>query len=197
MKKAAAAPILIIILFFSLGQDFFTTEENQPTDVFLKKSGLWEGEFANLVNQDNGVIQKGKIRMQMEVDSQGIIKQRIAIIRPDGTATDYSGYSTMKVEGNRLEWIGSMTMDENTGNPIENHVFDGYVGWNQIYAVETYEEIFPDGRREKRRNNLHYIILSQNKVLWLADVHLNGKLLVFANTLLVLQEEKNNDKDNT
>ncbi len=54
----------------------------------------------------------------------------------------------MNIEGNRLKWTGSITSDENTGNPIENHVFEGYVGWNQIYAVEEYEEIFPDGRRE-------------------------------------------------
>lgn len=193
MRKRNTASFLFLIIFLPLGQNISFSTENQPTDVFLKKSGIWEGDFANFVNQDNGVIQKGKIRMKMEVNSQGIIKQSIAIFRPDGTSTDYQGYSTMKVEGNRLKWVGSMIKDENTGNPIENHSFEGYVGWNQIYAVETYEEIFSDNRREKRKNNTHYIILSQDKLLWLADVYVEGKLLVFANTLLVLQKEQNHE----
>ncbi len=193
MSKRNLAPFLFLIIFLSLGQNIPASDEYRPTDEFLKKSGIWEGDFANFVNQDNGMIQKGKIRMKMEVDNQGIIKQSIAIIRPDGSPADYQGYSTMKVEGNRLKWVGPMTKDENTGNTIENHSFDGYVGWNQIYAVETYEEIFSDSRREKRKNNIHYIILSQDKLLWLADVHVKGKLLVFANTLLELQKEKNHE----
>ena len=188
MKRVCKVVLFIIIIFASAGQDFASEAEKQPIDVFLKQSGVWSGEFVNFVNQENGVIQRGKIRMKMTVDSAGVIQQSIAIIRPDGTATDYQGYSTIMVEGNRLTWVGAMDKDENTGNPIENHNFDGSVGWNQIYCVETDEEVFPDGRREKRKKNLHYIILGDGKLLWLADVHLNGKLLVFANTVLELQK---------
>jgi len=188
MGKLIKVFLLVVFIFVSAGEEFSSEEGKQPTDVFLRESGVWSGEFVNFVNQKDGVIQKGRIRMKMVVDSHGAIQQSLAIIRPDGTATDYQGYATMKVEGNRLKWEGEITKDENTGNPIENHNFDGYIGWNQIYCLETYEEVFPDGRREKRRNNIHYIILSDGKLLYLADVHLDGKLLVFANTVLALEK---------
>jgi len=186
--KISKVLLLVIVIFLLLGQNFSSEEGKQPTDGFLKKSGVWSGEFVNFVNQEDGMIQKGRIRMKMIVDSSGVIQQSISIIRPDGTATDYQGYSTMKVEGNRLTWVGSITKDENTGNPIESHSFNGYIGWNQIYCVETYEEVFPDGRRERRKNNIHYIVLDNGRLLWLADIHLDGKLLVFANTVLELQK---------
>lgn len=188
MGKISKVLLLPVAIFLSLGQNFSSDERKQPTDVFFKKSGIWSGEFTNFVNQEDGLIQRGRIRMKMVVDNSGIIQQSIAIIKPDGTATDYQGYSTLKVEGNRLTWVGSITKDENTGNPIENHSFNGYIGWNQVYCVERYEEIFPDGRREKRKNNIHYIVLDDGKLLWLADIHLDGKLLVFANTVLELQK---------
>jgi hypothetical protein len=188
MGKISKVLLLVIALLVSVGHNFSSEEETQPIDIFLKKSGVWSGEFVNFVNQKDGVIQRGRIRMRIIVDSSGVIQQSIAIIRPDGTATDYQGYSTMKVEGKRLKWEGSITEDENTGNPIENHSFNGHIGWNQIYCVETYEELFPDGRREKRQNNVHYVVLDDGRMIWLADVRVDGKLLVFANTVLVLQK---------
>lgn len=156
--------------------------------TFLAKGGVWRGEFINFVNGDPAEVQKGALLMRISVDPEGVIDQSIALIRPDGTRTEYEGSARLRVEGNRLLWVGSVTRDENTGNPIENHRFDGLVGENQIYAAETYEEIFPDGRREKRRNNLHYVILDEETVLFLADVHVDGELLVFANTTLRLLE---------
>ena len=188
MGKTSKVLLLVIIILVTVGHNFSSEKRTQLIEVFLKKSGVWSGEFINFVNQQDGVIQRGRIRMEIIINSSGVIQQSIAIIRPEGTATDYQGYSTMKIEGNRLKWEGSITEDENTGNPIENHCFDGYIGWNQIYCIETYEEIFPDGRREKRQNNSHYVILDDRKLLWLADVRVNGKLLVFANTVLELQK---------
>jgi hypothetical protein len=188
MKKTNIIFSLILVILPLLGQRFPTEVEKRPIDDFLYKSGIWSGKFVNFVNQEDGMIQRGKIRMKVSVDSSGVIKQSIALIRPDGTASDYQGSATMKVEGNRLKWIGLITKDENTGNPIENHVFEGYIVWNQIYAVETYEELFPDGRREKRRNNIHYVVLGEEKVLWQADIHVDGKLFVFANTVLESQK---------
>ena len=71
---------------------------------------------------------------------------------------------------------------------IENHVFEGHIGWNHIYIHEAYDEIFPDGRREKRANNVHYVILGDKRLLMMADVHVDGRLLVFANTVLRHEE---------
>jgi hypothetical protein len=174
-------------LFFG-GQIISLNEENHPIDFFLNTSGIWEGEFVNSVYQEGRTIQKGRIRLKMTVCDNGIIKQSIALFAPDGTQGDYEGYATMKKEGAMLEWAGSIAADENTGNPIANHVFEGYIGWNHIYIGETYEEIYPDGRREKRKNNVHYVILSDKKLLMMADVRVDGRLLVFANTVLLFKE---------
>ena len=187
MIKRNCVLSLVIFIFLLAGYGISAEEDSQPTGVFLNRSGIWNGEFVNFVNQEEGIIQKGRIRMKMTVDSNGIIKQSVAIMKPDGTLSDYQGYATMKVEGNRLKWVGSVSEDENTENLIENHVFEGYVGWNHIYSVETYDEVFPDNRREKRKNNMHYVFLSERKFIWLADVHVDGKLLVFANTTLELE----------
>jgi hypothetical protein len=180
--------ILLISCMYFCGQIISLNEETQPIDFFLNKSGIWEGEFANFVFQEGRTIQKGRIRLKMTVSDNGIIKQSIALFDQDGNQGDYEGYATMKKEGDKLKWTGSITVDENTGNPIENHVFEGYIGWNQIYIGETYEEIYPDGRKEKRKNNIHYVILSDKKLLMLADVHVDGNLLVFANTVLLFKE---------
>ena len=142
----------------------------------------------NSVFLDGRVIQKGRTRLKMTVCGNGIIKQSTAIFDQDGNQGDYEGYAAMRKEGDTLKWAGSTAVDENTGNPIENHVFEGYIGWNQIYIYETYEEIYPDGRREKRNNSVHYVILSDKKLVMLADVHVNGRLLVFANTILLFKE---------
>ena len=189
MKSATTIFLLILVMLPFTGQLSFAEEGKRPIDIFLHKSGIWTGEFVNFVNREDGVIQRGKIRMKMTVEDDGIIKLSISLIRPDGTATDYQGYATLKVAGNRLNWVGAITRDENTGNPIENHVFEGYVGWNQIYFAETYEEVFPDGRREKRSNNIHYVVLEDGKLLQLADIRVDGRLLVFANTVLDLHKE--------
>lgn len=188
MRISNKALFLCLIIFFSTPGEMLAINEGQPTDRFLKKDGIWSGEFTNFVNQKGGVIQCGKIRMKMTIDNNGIINQRIAFFKPDGTVGDYQGYSTMRIDGDRLKWEGSVTKDENTGNLIENHVFEGYIGWNQIYIVEKYVEVFPDGRKEKRKNNLHYVFLNKEKLLWLGDIYLDDQLLVFANTILELEK---------
>jgi hypothetical protein len=186
--KFKTIPVIFCLFFcffvYSLCQEKPAKQEDHILDIFLKKSGIWSGKFTNFVNQKGGIIQRGRIRMKIAVDSEGIIRQETAFIKPDGTTSDYQGYGAIKVEGNRLKWVGNVAEDENTGNPIENHRFEGYVGDNHIYASEAYEEVFPEGKREQRTNNIHYVILSENKILWLADIRVNGQLLVFANTLL-------------
>jgi len=185
MKKAV---FILWLSFLFSGSQVVLSEESPPIDFFLNSDGIWEGEFVNSVYLDERTIQKGHIRLKMTVRDNEIIEQSIAFFAPDGTQGDYEGYATMKKKGHLLRWAGETSTDENTGNVIENHVFEGYIGWNQIYIYEAYDEIYPDGRREKRRNNLHYIILSDKKLLMLADVHVDGRLLVFANTVLHYKE---------
>jgi hypothetical protein len=186
--------LFLCFFLYSLGQGIPNTDELHISGLFLKKSGTWSGEFTNFVNQKGGIIQRGRIRLKTKVSSEGIIEQRIAILKPDGTASDYKGYATLKAEGNRLIWVGPVSEDDNTGNPIENHRFEGYIGSNHIYIVEEYVEVYPDNRREKRKNNVHYVILSPEKIIWLADIHVNDQLLVFANTLLEHENEISEEK---
>jgi hypothetical protein len=179
--------LCLIFFFFSAKITISSEDENHLTALFLGKSGVWLGEFTNFVNQKGGAIQQGKMHLKMEVDKDRIINMSTAIIGSDGRLGEYQGYATLKVEGNRLNWVGSTTEDKTTGNTYENYVWDGYIGRNHIYVLNSYEEIYPDGRREKRRYDLHYIFLSQESVIMLADIFVDDRLLVFANTTLKRQ----------
>ena len=94
----------------------------------------------------------------------------------------------MKMEGNRLIYLGEMDKDKNTNNEIRNHVFNGFITNNHIYILEEYDEVFPNGEVKHHRNSLHYYFISKEEIIMLADVCVNNKSLVFANTKLVRKE---------
>ena len=191
MKRKTLTITLIIFVFYTihfllpeqiLGKTI--TNENK-TVSFLKTSGIWEGEFSNYVNRGEGIIQQGKIIVEIDVDEKGIIHQKNKFFSREGKQSDYIGYVTMKVEANRLIYLGEMDKDQNTNNKIENHVFNGFITNNHIYILEEYDEIFSNGEVEHYRNSLHYYFISEEEIIMLADVCVNNKLLVFANTKLV------------
>ncbi len=151
---------------------------------FLQSSGIWEGVFANYVNRDGGIEQEGKIIVKVEVDTNGVITHENSFFRLDGTQSDYVGSLNVRVEGNNLINLLEIDEDPNTKNKIKNHRFEGYIVKNHIFIYETYEEIFPNGKKDFRRNSVHYFFIKENELIMLADVYLNDKLLVFANTKL-------------
>lgn len=153
------------------------------TDAFLKNTGIWEGEFTNYVNRAGGVTQQGKIIIETEFQN-GIVIQRNIFVRPDGTRSNYVGIAKMRIEGNKLLWDGEMEEDPNTGAKIGNHSFEGFVTDDQIYILETYDEVLPAGDVERRRNTTHYYFLSESEAVMTANVYVNDELLVFACTKL-------------
>lgn len=90
----------------------------------------------------------------------------------------------MRVEGNMVVNAEPMTEDPSTKNKIRNHLLEGYIGDDHIYILESYDEILPEGEVEHRRNDMHYYFFNNTEMVILADVFVNGKLLVFANTRL-------------
>ncbi len=157
---------LIVSLFLS-GQGPQATEQEGPAFSFLSESSVWEGEFANLVNQGDGIIQKGRIRIKVNVDDNRIIHMKIALVKPDGTPGDYDGMAEMRLLGNKLTWEGEMIRDPSNNNRIENHIFEGNVAPAHIYILETYDDIGPGGQRDKRRNDLHYCFFEEGKAVML------------------------------
>lgn len=158
------------------------------TNLFLHSGGIWEGHFSNYVNRDDGIEREGKIIVKVEVDTNGVITHENSFFRSDGTQSDYVGSLKVRVEGNNLINMLEIEEDPNTTNKIENHRFEGYVTKKHIFIYETYEECFPDGKKDSRRNSVHYLFIKENELIMLADAYLNDKLLVFANTKL---EKKN------
>jgi len=192
MKKNGVTVALVIfacgILSFLTSKQILgitITKETNKAIAFLQISGTWEGEFSNYINRGNGIIQQGKIVVEMSVDEKGIIHQKNKFFTHKGEQSGYTGYITMKVKGNRLVYLGEIDKDENTNNKIENHVFEGFITNNHIYILEEYDEIFSNGKVEHQRNSLHYYFISEEEIIMLADVCVNNKLLVFANTKLV------------
>jgi len=159
--------------------------KKDKTNLFLKSSGRWEGSFSNFVNREGGIEQDGKIIVQVEVTEEGVISHKNSFFRPDGTQTDYVGSLEVKVEGNNLVNLMKIEEDPNTKNKIENHRFEGYITNKHIFIYETYEECFPDGKNEYRRNSVHYYFLSEKEMIMLADVYIDDNLLVIGNTKLV------------
>ncbi|NJE60630.1 hypothetical protein [Thermococcus sp. 21S7] len=159
-------------------------ETVSKTDAFLKNNGVWEGEFSNYVNQMEGITQRGKMIIEVEATPGGTIIQRNFFVRPDGTKSDYVGIARMRLDGNRLLWVGEEAEDPNTAEEIRNHSFEGIVTEDQIYIVELYEAVGKDGTIERRRNTTHYYFLSDKEAVMTGSVYVNDELLVFASTRL-------------
>ena len=174
----------ILVSWVLCGQTPPAGDRKGPAFSFLSESSVWEGEFTNFFNQGDGLIQKGRIRIKVDVGDYRVIHMKIAFAKPDGTPGDYEGMAEMRLSGNKLCWEGEMTRDPSNKNRVENHVFEGYVAPAHIYILETYDDITPGGQRDKRRNDLHYCFFEEGKAVMLGDVFVNGKLLVFARTTL-------------
>ena len=159
-------------------------EHNRTCDLFLTQSGLWEGSFSNYVNRGGGIVQEGRIAVEVSVGEDGVIRHKNIFMDKDGKQSDYEGTARMKVEGDRLINLDVMTEDPNTGNQIRNHKFDGYITDHHVYVLETYEEILPDGKVDHRRSDVHYYFIGETELVMLADVYVNDSLLVFASTIL-------------
>lgn len=178
---------LLLIFLFLMGQSPQGTTSTLA-DVFLKKSALWEGSFNNYVNKNGGIVQSGRYRMEVRYEDDQTIKWRINLMNKGGQESGYTGYSMMKINGKNVEWVGEETVDKNTKNRVEDHVFQGFLLDDHLYIHEAYAEVYPDGKKEKRRNDLHFILLDDGRILQTADVFLDDKLLVFAHTILQKKE---------
>jgi len=177
----------IFFVLFLVCSLFPQTREVAPptlSDVFLTRNGIWEGPFTNYVNKGTGVVQNGTIRYEVRVGNDRTIRWRTNFIGPDGKESGYTGYSIMKLNGRKLEWVGEEAVDENTNNRIEGHVFQGFILDSHLYVYENYTEVYPDGKREKRRSDLHFVLLKDGGILLAADVYVDDALLVFAQTTL-------------
>ncbi|NIQ07162.1 MAG: hypothetical protein GWO20_15970 [Candidatus Korarchaeota archaeon] len=159
-------------------------EGNRKVDRFLTESGLWEGPFTNYVNREETLIQKGKISIKVTVEEDNVITQEVALFDDEGNRGPYTGSAKVKVEGDKLRNMLEITEDPNTGNTIDHHTLNGFILDKHLLIVETYDEVFPDGRVDARRNTNHYYFLSEDEMYMLSDVHVNEKLLVFANAKL-------------
>ncbi len=201
MKKSLSNPFLSFILpaflvtvtafpILQNGQSPQAAKYEGPAFSFLSESSVWEGEFTNFVNQGDGLIQKGRIRIKIDVDDDKIIHMKIALAKPDGIPGDYEGMAEMRLSGNKLSWEGEMTQDPSNRHRVENHSFEGYVAPAHIYVLETYDDITPGGQRDKRRNDLHYCFFEEGKAVMAGDVFINNKLLVFARTTLTKHKGK-------
>ena len=166
-----------------------SSSELSVKETFFLRDAIWDGEFEAYVNKEKGLIQKGRIVVKMYIDENSIIHQSNAFIRPDGTQTDYEGSAKMKLEGTEILWVGDSTKDPNTGNVLENHRFNGYFKYDQAYIVEDYDELYPDGRKEHRHNDVHYLVLDEDEILMTGNVSVNGDFLVFSNTTLLRRKE--------
>ena len=153
--------------------------------LFLKGSSIWEGSFTNFVNRKDGIIQKGKIRFKVDVDDNGIISHELAFFDKAGKPGDYTGSAKFKVEGNKIINLLEMTFDSNTNNEIKNHLLQGFIGENHIHVLETYDDVFSDGKIDYRRNSIHYYFVSPTEIYMISDVYVNNELLVFVNTVLL------------
>lgn len=185
-----------LLIIFTLPQFLFTPACSQETtkpdigirDAFFFSNASWLGEFKNYVNRGEGVIQNGRILVEMK-SSGDTLWMRNAFFNKEGKATDYTGYSTMLATGDSVISLDDLNVDENTGNAIENYHFWGRILEKHIYIHESYREVFPDGHSESRSNSVHYYLNNPEEVIQLAEVYLNDSLLVFVGTRLVKQKD--------
>jgi hypothetical protein len=128
------------------------------------------------------------MRIEVEVNEKGEIRHRNILMNKDRKKSDYQGSARMKLDGNRFVTLGVMTEDPNTKNRIENHECEGYVIDDHIFILETYDELFDDGNVERRRNHIHYFLLSETEIVMLGDMYVNDELLVIAGTTITKKE---------
>lgn len=158
-------------------------------DNFLKENTIWEGTFTNYVNRKGGIVQEGKMRVKVTINDEGIISHENAFFDKEGNPGPYTGSMKIKAEGDKLINMLEIKRDPNTGTEILNHRFDGYIGKNHIHILEEYDDKFPDGKIDHRRNSVHYYFVTEEHFIMISDVYVNGELLVFANSSMHMLSE--------
>ncbi len=161
--------------------------DNDIKNSFLLSNSTWLGEFQNYVNRNAGIVQSGRIKVELTTSNDTVMMRNI-FLSHEGEPTNYTGYLYMIVKGDTIFSIDESGVDENTGNEIIDYNYWGRILDNHIYIHESYKEIFPNGKTEKRSNSVHYYLLSNNEVIQLAEVWVNEALLVFAGTRLKRQD---------
>ncbi len=161
--------------------------DNDIKKSFLLSNSTWLGEFQNYVNRNTGIVQSGRIKVELTTTNDTVMMRNI-FLNHEGELTNYTGYSYMIVKGDTIFSIDESGVDENTGNEIRDYNYWGRILDNHIYIHESYMEIFLNGKTEKRSNSVHYYLLSNNEVIQIAEVWVNEALLVFASTRLKRQD---------
>ena len=148
----------------------------------LKESRSWKGEFLNYVKKhpatgQEGIVQKGEWEMEIETEGE-VITLTNKFFDEEGNQTDYEGKMEFKIDGNKIIQLGDTDKDPNTGNPIKNYDFEGYIIEDHMYVREEYDEIMGD-KKEHRRNTLNFHLLNDDEIMHSSDVYVDGELLVF------------------
>lgn len=191
MKSKNLSILLSIILMASIATSAMaqpkTESANDIKNSFLLSNTAWLGDFQNYVNRNDGIVQSGKIKVELTTLNDTVMMRNI-FLNHDGEPTNYTGYSYMMIQGDTILSIDESGIDENTGNEIIDYTYLGRILDNHIYIHESYKEIHPDGKIEQRTSSVHYYLLSENEILQLAEVWVDNVLLVFAGTRLKRQD---------
>ncbi len=191
MKSLNLSFLFLFIFLVTTGDSAIAKSKPEPdNDIkksFLLSNSKWLGDFQNYVNRDAGIIQTGKIKVELTTSNDTVMMRNI-FLNHEGEPTDYTGYSYMIVKGNTIFSTDESGMDENTGNEIIDYNYLGRILDNHIYIHESYREILPNGEIEQRSNSVHYYLMSENEIIQLAEVWVDNVLLVFAGTRLKRQD---------
>lgn len=187
MKFLKLSFAILIILMASIVTT--TIAQSKSEDVinieksFLFSNSTWLGGFQNYVNRNDGIVQNGKIKVELKTLNDTVMMRNI-FLNQEGEPSNYSGYSYMIVKGNTILSADESGVDDNTGNEITDYNFLGRIIDDHIYIHESYKEILPNGEIEQRSSSVHYYLMSENEILQIAEVWVNDFLLVFASTRL-------------
>jgi hypothetical protein len=166
---------------------FKSVPDSDIKETFLFSNSSWLGDFQNYVNRNTGIVQSGKIIVELATSNDTIIMKNV-FLNDEDEPTDYIGYSYMIVKGDSIISADESGVDENTGNEIIDYNYSGRILVSHIYIHESYKEILPNGEIEQRSSSVHYYLISKNEIIQLAEVWVDNSLLVFAGTQLKRQD---------
>jgi hypothetical protein len=144
-------------------------------EAFFGRPGFWRGPMAILVTEGDGVPHGGQMVAKVDVDASKNVSIANAFVRPDGSRSQYEGSLAARVDGLRIVGTGDNSRDPNSGNALSNYHFEGWINGQQAAILEEYDETFPDGRKEHRRNGFHYLALTPDRVVMVGDIQIDGK----------------------
>ncbi len=191
MKSQRRLFLYLLILIAPIVTTAIAQSKSEPdNDIkksFLLSNNTWLGDFQNYVNRDGGIVQSGRIKVELTTSNDTVMMRNI-FLNHEGESTNYTGYSYMIVKGDTIFSTDGSGVDENTGNEIIDYNYLGRVLDNHIYIHESYKEILPNGEIEQRSNSVHYYLMSENEIIQLAEVWVDNFLLVFTGTQLKRQD---------